>query len=424
MLSHHEAQELARQGRRREAEDAFHRILESEPGNVEAMGYLAMAAMERGEAAQALELLRQARALAPDDATLSLRLGRAHESLGDEDNALRAYEDAVRLDPDLNPARLHLAAMLENQRSTEQALLHYSRAVKQAQERGRWLDPATTPPALRPLVERAVRMIRGGRRSLLFGLLEPLIEKFGRDALTRVERCLRVYLGEEAAVYPDDRQRPTFLYFPGLPTSAYLDLAAFPWIAELESRTTGIREELLRLLPTDAGRERVFLREDLEAQNLSSTVDPPSWNGYYFYRHGERRNENHAACPLTSAALDSLPLARVPKHAPETLFSVFTPGTHLALHRGVTNTRVVGHLPLIIPGDCALNVGGELHVWQEGKVVVFDDTYAHEAWNRSRQTRVILIFDLWNPYLTEVERAALCDVVVAIGGLREAVDGI
>jgi aspartate beta-hydroxylase len=63
-----------------------------------------------------------------------------------------------------------------------------------------------------------------------------------------------------------------------------------------------------------------------------------------------------------------------------------------------------------------------LHVWQEGRVVVFDDTYEHEAWNRSRQTRVVLIFDLWNPYLTEVERAALSDVVVAIGGLREAVE--
>jgi aspartate beta-hydroxylase len=88
----------------------------------------------------------------------------------------------------------------------------------------------------------------------------------------------------------------------------------------------------------------------------------------------------------------------------------------------VTNTRVVGHLPLIIPEDCALNVGNELHVWQEGRVVVFDDTYEHEAWNRSPKTRVVLIFDLWNPYLTEVECAALTNIVVAIGGLREAVD--
>ena len=59
-----------------------------------------------------------------------------------------------------------------------------------------------------------------------------------------------------------------------------------------------------------------------------------------------------------------------------------------------------------MPENCALNVGGELHEWQEGRVVVFDDTYEHEAWNRSERTRVILIFDMWNPYLTEPERAA------------------
>jgi len=81
-------------------------------------------------------------------------------------------------------------------------------------------------------------------------------------------------------------------------------------------------------------------------------------------------------------------------------------------------------LPLLIPSDCALNVGGELHAWREGRVVVFDDTYEHEAWNRSQQTRVVLIFDLWNPFLTEVECLALADIVVAIGGLREAVESV
>ena len=97
-------------------------------------------------------------------------------------------------------------------------------------------------------------------------------------------------------------------------------------------------------------------------------------------------NDNCAACPVTSNALDAAAARRdVPKHGPEVLFSVFTPGTHLLPHRGVTNTRVVAHLPLIVPPDCALHVGGEDHAWQEGRVVVFDDTYEHEAWNRSDQ---------------------------------------
>jgi aspartate beta-hydroxylase len=104
------------------------------------------------------------------------------------------------------------------------------------------------------------------------------------------------------------------------------------------------------------------------------------------------------------------------------LFSVFTTGTHLLPHRGVTNTRVVGHLPLLVPEDCALSVGGEIHVWRPGEVVVFDDTYEHEAWNRSPRTRVVMIFDTWNPYLTEAERAAVTDLVTAIGDFRRAVN--
>ena len=77
-----------------------------------------------------------------------------------------------------------------------------------------------------------------------------------------------------------------------------------------------------------------------------------------------------------------LPLVRIREHAPEVMFSVLTPGTHILPHRGVTNTRVVCHLPLVVPEDCALVVGGEQHEWREGEAVAFDDTYEHEAWNR------------------------------------------
>jgi len=104
------------------------------------------------------------------------------------------------------------------------------------------------------------------------------------------------------------------------------------------------------------------------------------------------------------------------------LHSVFTPGTHLLPHRGVTNARAVSHLPLIVPSDCTLRVGGEERQWREGQTLVFDDTYEHEAWNRSRQVRVVLIADVWNPYLTELERAAINDVITAIGDLRTEVD--
>ena len=417
-----ELRQLVRAGRLAEAERAGERVLERSPDDLEALNIVGLAALRGGRAARALYLLGRAAQLDPHDAATHHHLGRAQEASGDLAAALTSYDSAVGLRPDFYLARLHRAAALERTGDTQRALVNFARALKDAQQLGKWLDAATTPPGLRPLVEQAVRSVREGRRGLFARLLEPIAQRYGRESLTRVEQCLRFQLLEEQPAYPDPRQRPTFLYFPGLTASTYLNRTLFPWIDGLEAQTSVIREELERLLRSEAGRERVFTSDALEKQNLRGLRQPPSWNGYYFYRHGERRADNCESCPQTARALDALPLARVPAHAPEVLFSVFTPGTELLPHRGVTNTRLVGHLPLMVPGDCALSVGGDVHEWQEGRVVVFDDTYEHEAWNRSDKTRVILIFDLWHPALTEAEHAAVADLVVAIGDFREAME--
>jgi aspartate beta-hydroxylase len=422
MTSISEPLQLLREGRLAEAERAYERVLERSPNDLQALNIVALAALRSGRPRRALDLLGRAIKVDDRDAPTQFHLARAHEAVGDLAAALAAYECALRLKPEFHLARLHRAAALERAGESRAALVNFARALREAQHEGRWTSSATTPQALRALVEHAARTVRNARRELFFGLLEPLAQRFGRDSLTRVERCLRIHLVEEPADYPDARQQPTFLYFPGLSARPYLDRSLFPWIAALEAQTGVIRDELLGVLGSDAGRERVFTSDALEQQNLRGLAEPPSWTGYYFYRHGERREGNCAGCPQTIRALDALPLARVPAHAPEVLFSVFTPGTQLLAHRGVTNTRLVGHLPLIVPENCALSVGGEVHEWQEGRVVVFDDTYEHEAWNRSSRTRVVLIFDLWHPGLTEVERLAVSELVVALGEFRLQMD--
>jgi aspartate beta-hydroxylase len=416
-----QARKFLESGRVSEAERAYAQVLEADPRNVEALNVLALSALRAGQTRRALELLDRAVVAAPKDPTSRHHLGRAYETAPDLAKAAEAHAEAVRLEPAFYIARLHLASCLDRLRSREQALVQYKRALDDAQGQGRWLNSDTTPAVLRPLVMQAVAAVRNGTRQLFDTLFAPLRAKHGRESLQRVDRCVRIYLNEEPPVYPDPRQRPSFLLFPGLPTSAYIERSALTWIEALEAQTPAILAELQALLPSAAGRERVFESEALEAQNLRGLEVAPSWNGYYFYRHGERREENCQSCPATARALDGLPLSRVREHGPEVLFSVFTTGTHLLPHRGVTNTRVVGHLPLLVPEDCALSVGGEVHVWRPGEVVVFDDTYEHEAWNRSPRTRVVLIFDTWNPYLTEAERAAVTDLVAAIGDFRQAV---
>src|SRR3546814_19998530 len=80
-------------------------------------------------------------------------------------------------------------------------------------------------------------------------------------------------------------------------------------------------------------------------------------------------------------------------------------------HNGATNTRLTVHMPLVIPPDCALRVGDETRVWEPGKLLMFDDTIRHEAWNYSDRLRVVLIFDVWHPMLTELARELVSQTV-------------
>ena len=422
MTTLNEAKRLMREGRVAEAERLCEAVLERFPDDAEALNIVALGALRDGNPVRAAAMLERATSLNPANAVFFHHLGRVQETAGNLQAALKSIAEAVRLKPDFYLSRLHYAMLLERRGETEASVLQYARALHDAQSRDQWVSAATTPVSLQKLVKHAVRIVRTRRRGLLSAVAATMAGRHGKASMARVEKCLRVYLGEEPAAFPDPRQKPGFLYFPDLPASAYLDRALFSWIAPLEAETLAIRDELLRLLPSAQGRERVFTSEELERQNLRGSGATPGWDGYYFYRHGVRREDNCASCPITSAALDRLPLSRVRDHGPEVLFSVFTPGTHLLPHRGVTNTRVVGHLPLIVPQNCALKVGGEVHAWQEGEIVVFDDTYEHEAWNHSNEPRVVLIFDVWNPHLTDIEQSAVADIVEAIGGFREALE--
>jgi aspartate beta-hydroxylase len=415
-----DALQLFHQGRLAEAEALVHKKLEARPEDPEALVVLGMIGLRTNKLNEAQQALERATRVSPRHALARHYLARVYDAQGNLEAALKMHQAAVALEPTQHVTRLHYGVALERSGLRDAAAIQYSRALGDAQSQGRWENPGTTPPLLRPLVENAVLTVRAFRWQAFDKLLAPLREKFGASELARVERALRIYLREEVPQYLDERQRPTFFYFPELPPFPYFDRKLFPWIPRFEAETSTIREELMNLLPSVSKSERVFGSVELEKQNLRGTE--PSWNGYYFYRHGVRREDNCSACPRTAAALDSVPLSRVREHGPEVLFSVFTAGTHLLPHRGVTNTRIVAHLPLIVPKDCALSVAGLVHEWKEGEIVVFDDTYEHEAWNRSQNIRVVLIFDLWNPFLTEVERIAVAELIAAMGDYRVAVE--
>jgi aspartyl/asparaginyl beta-hydroxylase (cupin superfamily) len=105
---------------------------------------------------------------------------------------------------------------------------------------------------------------------------------------------------------------------------------------------------------------------------------------------------------------------RVAGRSPAAMFSILRPRTRIPCHTGVSNTRLVLHLPLIVPEGCGFRVGGETRQWREGEAWVFDDTIDHEAWNDSDKPRAILICDVWSPRLSAEERELIVTITAAI----------
>jgi aspartate beta-hydroxylase len=125
-----------------------------------------------------------------------------------------------------------------------------------------------------------------------------------------------------------------------------------------------------------------------------------------FYEQGRRNDYVCEQCPTIMSVLDNDPCVR--RSAGLSYLSKMAPGTHVAAHQAGTNIRLRCHLALSIPpGDCAIRVGDEVRHWEEGRCIVFDDTFEHEVWNRTDQERLVLLVDLWHPHLSSLEREGL-----------------
>jgi aspartyl/asparaginyl beta-hydroxylase (cupin superfamily) len=160
----------------------------------------------------------------------------------------------------------------------------------------------------------------------------------------------------------------------------------FRWASRLEAGWKDIREELDRVL---ACHDRPPSFESI-SEEQARIVQPEMWRTFFFYAYGHRLEENCRRCPTTTALLESIPGMTT------AMFSILSPGTRLTAHRGPFKGVLRYHLGLMVPSAderCAIRVGGELRTWREGKSLVFDDTFEHEAWNETSSPRVVLFVD-------------------------------
>jgi aspartyl/asparaginyl beta-hydroxylase (cupin superfamily) len=217
-------------------------------------------------------------------------------------------------------------------------------------------------------------------------------------------------------------QEPRYFYFPGLPQIQFYPDDCFPWLAEVEAATDAIRGELLAVLEEpDAFTPYVTGDANRPQRDHQGMLNNPAWSAFYLWKNGSPVPGNAERCPQTMHALRNAPLSLTPNRSPSVLFSLLRPGAHIPPHNGLVNTRLICHLPLIVPGKTRFRVGNEVREWVEGRAWAFDDTIEHEAWNDSTGTRVILLFDVWRPELNAEERrlvSSLFEAIDAYNGSR------
>ena len=377
----------------------------------------AMEALRRGDAARSRAAFESIVAAGEADVATHVGLAYACRALRDAGAAMGAINAALALDPRNLQALILKGDFLAESGDLRAASAFYRAAVKMAPA------PEKLPPELRAEVQRASAECNRYAAMFETHLEQWLAQRgFGQGAESpRFRESLELLFGRKEIYF----QRPRYYYFPGLPQIQFYDRAHFPWMDALEAATPAIRAELAQILRGGESAFRPYVEGDSSRpyHGQDGMLNNPAWSAFYLFRNGELVAENAARCPDTMKALEGVPLTRAHNRSPSVLFSLLRPGAHIPPHNGMVNTRLICHLPIIVPGSCSFRVGNETRDWVEGKAWAFDDTIEHEAWNRSSGTRVILLFEVWKPELTEAERAqvnAMFEAIDAHSGEKPA----
>jgi aspartate beta-hydroxylase len=387
-------------GRIPESDQLLANAAQRAPHHPAVLNELGIRMLARGVPDQAQLLFSRAASANPNQPAIWANLASSLKALGRRMEELDAIEKALALEP------RHLSALLQRGQYFED--VGDPRAAARSFQAALDSLPvgAEIPAHLKDAFAHAQAIVDADRAGLARALEEPLAqirEQHGGQAQARVDMCLEQLMGKRRAYH----SQPTWMYFPELPAIEFFDRTMFPWLESLEAVAGEIRAELLRVLVADREGLQPYIDfpSGLPLDQFQELNRSRKWSAYFLWNQGQPQPGHISRCPVTARTLEEVvPRCRVGGRAPTAFFSILDPETRIPAHTGVTNTRLTVHLPLVVPPNCGFRVGGTTREWIPDRAWVFDDTIEHEAWNLSDTPRAILIFDIWNPLLTAVER--------------------
>lgn len=365
-------------------------------------------ALLAGQHARAREELVLAVAAHPDDVEALMGLATAEAALGNAPGEIAAIERALSIQPRNFAILLRKGAHFETQGDARLAAQIYSDALKVAPPFHQ------VPPHLKDRVRHAAELSARYRDEFESFVREKLSSAYdlGSNDARRFANSVDVLFGKKAVYRP----QPHNYYIPELPPYQFFERRDCPWLDAVEAETESIRSEMLAILAADEGLvPYVDNPASAPLDQWAELNHNPRWSVYHLWLRGQPIPEHCARAPKTCEVMDLAPRAQLPQRSPVGMYSILKPHTRIPPHTGIVNVRLVCHVPLVIPDRCWFRVGNETRPWRIGEAFVFDDTIEHEAANDSDEIRVVLIFDVWNPYVREDERPL-------IGALMSAID--
>ncbi len=383
---------------RNDAMRAWQRILALDANHVPTLNQIGGFSLRQGDFTGALQAFMRVAALDGANPQAHVNVALVHKASKNEEGEEAAIKAALTADPMDLLALLMRATRLERHGDRHKASSAFAAVATVAP------PMAQLHPELHGAVQYAINYKTAYDNDLgLFmdQFLKPHFAAHQGENLQRFGTAVDIMLGR-ARRYDS---RSELFHYPNLAPIEFFERAQFPWLDAIEAATETIREEFLALAENQAGFvPYITYGADQPLNQWRQLNHSLNWSAFHLLKDGEEVVDNTKQCPRTMALLNDVPKPKQIGRTPSAMFSLLKPQTRIPPHVGVSNVRLVTHLPLIIPDNCSFRVGNTTREWVEGRAWVFDDTIEHEAWNLSDKLRVVLIFDIWHPHLTEAER--------------------
>jgi hypothetical protein len=376
--------------------------------NVETLAQSGVAALRRGDAAGARQAFEAVAAAGRATPQLWLLLAQACAGLGDDLATHRALDRVLAADATNLYAMIMKGDLVAVAGDEKAAIAWYNQALRIAEATGPHNDD---------LVERlqraqAARDAAAGRFHAHLGKSMAAAGVDPRQSPPRFLEALEIMAGRKQPYF----QAPTSFFYPGLPHIAFYDPTEFAWAVEMAAMADAMRAEVEAVLAANSGLTPYVERPKHRPARPHPLLEDARWTAFHLIRDGAVVEANAGRCPTVMAALAKAPIPQIRGRSPMAMISVLQPGTHIPPHSGLLNTRLICHIPLIVPANCRLRVGNDTRTVETGVPLLFDDSIEHEAWNDSDAPRAVLLFEVWRPELSAAERSALTVMFEAIGG--------